>query len=87
MDSVDTKKFKTPAAQWREQGRQQGRQEGRQEGAVAGRCQLLARQLEARFGPLPESMLQQLASASVPQLDGWAIRLLDASSLADVFGG
>ena len=64
----------------RQEGRREGRQEGRQEGAVA----LLTRLLERRFGMLPDTVKHRIASADVPELEEWSLRLLDAGSLDDV---
>jgi hypothetical protein len=66
--------------------RRQGREEGREEGVLAGSRRLLRRQLVARFGSLPETVERRLAAATAVDLDGWALGLLDAGSLADVFG-
>lgn len=64
-----------------EKGRQQGLQQGLQQGEVA----LLQRQLSRRFGPLPDAVRARLTSASIDQLETWAIRVLDAESLNEVF--
>jgi len=68
-----------------EEGRQKGLEEGRQKGLEEGKALLLRKQLEKRFGPLPdwaEARLEQVAS---DELERWAIRLLDAVRLEDVF--
>ena len=59
------------------QGRREGRREGRQE--------LLLRQIEKRFGPLPSWVESRLVSLSSPELEDAALRLLDAASLEEVF--
>ena len=46
---------------------------------------VVTRQLTRRFGPLPATVRERLASASPADLDLWAERLLDASSLEAVF--
>ena len=56
-------------------------QRGRQEGRVE---QLLA-QLHHRFGEPPEELRSRLVGARVEELDAWAIRLLDAKTIAEVF--
>jgi hypothetical protein len=63
-------------AEWK----QRWTQEGRQEGAVA----LLTRQLERRFGTLPDTVKLRIASAAGPELEEWSLRVLDAGSLDDV---
>lgn len=68
-----------------QEGRQVGLQEGRLEGQRAGEARILTRQLERRFGPLPESARQRITNADVSTLEDWGLRLLDAGSLDDVF--
>ncbi|MDO5056448.1 MAG: DUF4351 domain-containing protein [Lautropia sp.] len=68
-----------------QQGRQQGLQEGLAQGEQAGRYQMLARQLEKRFGVLDADTVARLAGASTAQLDQWAERVLDAETLDEVF--
>ena len=46
---------------------------------------MLTRQLEHRFGPLPEREKQILATASVGQLETWVVRATDVHCLEDVF--
>ncbi|MBF0454693.1 MAG: Rpn family recombination-promoting nuclease/putative transposase [Magnetococcales bacterium] len=60
---------------------QMGRQEGRQEGEAA----LLLRQLQRRFGTLPEEIQNKVESADQIALETWGDRVLDAPSLEDVF--
>ena len=45
----------------------------------------MARLLQLRFGELPQSVQDRLASATVEQLDTWAERVLTAPSLDSVF--
>ena len=59
--------------------------EGRAKGRADGMSATLLRQLERRFGPLPEGVREQAASASIPQLEHWLDRFVDASSLSEVF--
>jgi len=60
---------------------EKGLQEGRQEGERV----LLRRLLTQRFGPLPDGVEQQLHAATVPDLERWADRVLDAQHLDEVF--
>ncbi|MTV38599.1 DUF4351 domain-containing protein [Duganella radicis] len=62
-------------------GIEQGIEQGRKEGAVA----LLARLLEQRFGPLPQTVRKKLAKASLEQLEAWSDALATAQSLKQVF--
>jgi hypothetical protein len=46
---------------------------------------LLQRLLARRFGPLPGSLIARIAAASVPEIETWGDRVLDAKSLDEVF--
>ena len=65
----------------------EGRQEGKQEGRQEGEARLLRRLLTLRFGPLPDWAEQHLRQATTDQLEAWALRVLDANSLAAILGG
>ncbi|SFL86966.1 protein of unknown function [Desulfomicrobium norvegicum] len=67
--------------------RKEGRIEGKMEGEVLGRHAVLQRQLGKRFGKdiLDIRMQDRLRSASAEQLDLWAERILDATTIEDVF--
>ena len=73
---------------WRQEGEQKGRQEGeqkgRQEGRQEGEAQVLLRLLERRFGSVPDTVRDRIASADVADLDQWIMRVLDAGSIEDV---
>jgi len=68
-----------------EQAVLEGRTEGRTQGNAEGRAELLLRQLDRRFGPLPPDVATRLAAASTGDLDRWALRVLDARELGEVF--
>jgi len=68
-----------------EEGRQEGRQEGHQEGQIEGERALVRRQLVRRFGVLPAWTEQHIAAADTTALEQWGLRLLDATSLEEVF--
>ena len=74
-------KHKTAASYLLEEGRQEGRQEGRHE----GRIELLRSLIRARFGPSSTAVDARLETASHDELDRWAVRLLSAATLDDVF--
>jgi len=61
------------------------RAEGHAEGRVDGARGLLARQMAASFGPLAPEVCERLEGASPEELERWGERILDASSLAEVF--
>ena len=62
---------------WVQQGRIEGREEGREEGVRI----MLHRQLEQKFGPIPESALEKIDSAAYEQLERWASRIIGSKSL------
>jgi predicted transposase YdaD len=71
----------------RVEGRAEGRAEGKVEGKVEGKSEIVRRLLTARFGPLPAKLAARLRAATDRDLDRWALRLLDAESLAEIFSG
>ena len=58
---------------------------GIQQGISQGQARLLTRQIEQRFGPLPEPLAERVQTATPEQLETWGLRLLDATHLAAVF--
>lgn len=66
-------------------GRVEGRLEGRVEGRVEGEASLLTKLLTTKFGPLPDTARSRLASATIPEIEAWAERVLIANSLEQVF--
>lgn len=75
---------------WFEEHEDKGRQEGRQEGEVLGlqkgKALALQRLLSKRFGTIPSGVIDQIAAASVEQIDMWFDRAIDAQQLTDMFG-
>jgi len=69
----------------REEGLATGREEGKELGRREGEQLLLLRQLQKRFGVIPEGIRATLQAASPEQLESWADRLLDARNLDEVF--
>ncbi|QOR71611.1 Rpn family recombination-promoting nuclease/putative transposase [Ruania alkalisoli] len=63
-----------------ERGVAQGRAEGRAEGVA----RTLTRLLVKRFGPLSLEQTVRIESATLEELDAWADRVLDATSVDDV---
>jgi hypothetical protein len=60
-------------------------EQGRAQGHAQGARQLLLKQLAARFGALPGDTAAQIEGASAPELEAWGLRMLSATSLAEVF--
>jgi len=59
---------------------------GMLQGMQQGEAWLLQRHLTRRFSPLPAARLASLATATPAQLETWGDRVLDATSLDEVFG-
>ena len=78
----------TVAEAWIEQGRAEGIEkglaDGRAEGRAEGQAGLLLRQLELRFGAVPEAARERIRRASVSELEVWAEAVLGAASLDEV---
>jgi Putative transposase, YhgA-like/Domain of unknown function (DUF4351) len=69
------------------QAEARGKAEGKAEGEARGRAELLIKQLGSKFGPLSESITERVTRASVEELDLWALSVLEAKSLDEVFSG
>ncbi|MFC3337655.1 Rpn family recombination-promoting nuclease/putative transposase [Paracandidimonas soli] len=65
--------------------RTEGMRQGLEQGLEQGKAALLTQQLTRKFGPLPVEIQQRLRTALVSELDAWALNLLDATTLNDVF--
>jgi hypothetical protein len=59
----------------------QGRAEGRREGQLA----LLLRQMEKRFGSVPDTYRTRLAALTPPEREAAGLRLMDAERMEDLF--
>ncbi len=70
------------ARQWEQGWLREGLQKGRREGEAG----LLLRQLERRFGVLPDWVRGRVGAADTATLEDWALRILDGGSLAELFG-
>jgi predicted transposase/invertase (TIGR01784 family) len=57
----------------------------RNEGIAQGKAETLVLLLTKRFGALPQNVVTRLHAASLVDLDRWTDRILDATSLAEVF--
>ena len=58
---------------------------GRQEGLQKGEALALQRLLSKRFGVIPSIITDQIATASVEQIEAWIDSAIDAHQLTDVF--
>ena len=68
-----------------EQGVEQGMEQGMARGRLEGERKLVLRVIQHRFGELPAAYRLRLQSASQGELEDLADRVLDASSLDDLF--
>jgi hypothetical protein len=68
-----------------EKARRDVRDEVRREEREEGQRELLLRQLTRRFGSLPAVITSRVARASRDEIARWSDRILDATSLDDVF--
>ena len=62
-----------------------GEARGKARGEARGRVEVLHRILRQRFGAEADRYVRKLERASVATLDRWALRILDAKTIADVF--
>jgi predicted transposase YdaD len=67
------------------EGEARGEARGEANGRRGALAEVLARQLARRFGPLPDAIAQQIASADALELARWIDRVLDAPDLTAVF--
>ncbi len=68
-------------AEGRTKGLAEGRTEGLAQGIATGQAGLLLRQLELRFGDLPDTVRERVHGASASELEAWAAAVLVAASL------
>jgi hypothetical protein len=61
------------------------REEGRAQGMQQGEAAVLTRQLERKFGAVPEAARQRIAAADEETLLEWSERVLAATRIDDVF--
>lgn len=68
-----------------ERGLEQGILQGVQQGVLQGEQSILLRQLNRRFGTLPQSLEERVKQADLEQLEQWSDLILTATSLDDIF--
>ena len=69
----------------RAEGKAEGEAKGKAEGEAKGKADTLLKLLELKFGALPDSTTRNVRGATLEQLDSWIERILQATSLEDVF--
>jgi len=69
----------------RVEGLEEGLEKGLEEGRARGQADLLLRLIERRFGSVPEAVTQRVRAARAEQLELWALNILDAGALDQVF--
>jgi hypothetical protein len=70
------------AREWVEQWKREGLEQGR----LHGEASFLLRQLTRKFGEVPDDLAARVQGAGFDELHLWGERVLEASSLAEVFG-
>ncbi len=65
----------------------EGGQEGRREGELAGERLLVNRLLTRKFGELSYEAQEKLDHANKEELECWGERILEATTLGEVFEG
>lgn len=68
-------------------GIERGIERGLERGRGDGQRAVLRRQLQKRFGALPQSLLDALEASTQADLDAWCDRILDATTLDEVIRG
>ena len=66
-------------------GMRQGIVQGKVEGRVQGKVRILNRQLERRFGALPQWATEKLTRATEQELNAWSDAILTMQTLEAVF--
>lgn len=69
-----------------QKGIEQGIEQGTEQGIGKGQAKLLHVLVQQRFGQVPPEIEGLIRSARPAQLERWALRVLDAQCLDDVFG-
>ena len=65
--------------------RAEGLEKGREEGQIKGASGLLTMQITSKFGMLPDWARARIVEADEVTLNQWALRILQAERLEDVF--
>ncbi|MEO5332686.1 MAG: DUF4351 domain-containing protein [Magnetococcus sp. YQC-5] len=62
-----------------------GQQIGENRGRKLGEAYILTRQLQRRFGTVPDWANEKIAKADTSALEEWCLRFVDAQALEEVF--
>ncbi|MCX7099634.1 MAG: DUF4351 domain-containing protein, partial [Methylococcales bacterium] len=81
----DLKELKMSLAERFDEWAKEHEQKGIEKGIEKGEALLLQRLLVRRFGALPNEVVNQIATAAPEQIETWGDRVLDATTLDDVF--
>ena len=68
----------------RKKGVCQGIEKGIEKGRAQGQAELLIALLEAKFGPVAESVQVRVKAAELGELTAWGTRVLTAKTIAEV---
>jgi len=71
--------------EWRQEGLDEGLKKGRKKGRRLGKAELLKDQASQRFGKLSPEDAKRFNRADVDTLDRWGRRLLEATTLEELF--
>ncbi len=74
--------------QWKQEGLEKGREEGLEKGLEKGRemmARALVRLLERKFGTLNDEDRRRVLEAKITDLDKWTDRIIDATTLKQIF--
>jgi len=85
VTSVERVRLQRERDKARQEGLQKGLQKGQQAGQLKGAGELLAAQLTRKFGTLPDWAGVRLKQADEAALSRWAVQILDAQRIEDVF--
>jgi hypothetical protein len=75
----------TTAERIRQEGISQGITQGITQGMAQGQAATLLRQLQRRFGPLPDAVVARITTATQAELDRYTDRILDVDRLDALF--
>lgn len=78
-------RYRSPIMTTAERIRQEGISQGITQGMAQGQAATLLRQLQRRFGPLPDAVVARITTATQAELDRYTDRILDVDRLDALF--